>query len=115
MSDKISINRDLNFNDMVKDFNENLVKVMDLHTHWSSLKPSLTGSEYHGSHQKLNAPKQRLRRRDKAWRCYKTDDSWTAYKVVSAEYRNVKRRVKCDIISKKVLDHGLDTQNFMHW
>ena len=32
MSNEISINRDLKFNDMVKDFNENLVKAMDIHT-----------------------------------------------------------------------------------
>ena len=113
MSDETSINRDLNFNDMVKDFRENLIKALDIHAviitktitdwfrvSWLTLEVKLI--------------KQRLRRRMKVWRHFKTDDHWAAYKVVWAEYRSAIRRAECDIISKNVLDCGLDTQNLMH-
>ena len=91
MSDEISINRDLKFNDMVKDFNENLVKALDINT--PIITKTITDQfriPWFTPEVKLN--KQRFGRMEKVWICYKTDDSWTAYEVVSAEYKNVFRR-----------------------
>ena len=94
---------------MVKDFSENLVNALDIHaliitktiTDWFRIPWFIP---------EVKLTKQRLRRREKVWRCYKTDDSQTAYNEVQAEYRNVLRRAKCNIISKKVLDCIWDTQ-----
>ena len=54
--------------------------------------------------------KQFMRRREKIWRRYKTEDTKTAFIKARSEYQQQLRREKVRIISTKIIDCGTDTR-----
>ena len=54
--------------------------------------------------------KQFMRRREKIWRRYKTEDTKTAFIKAQSKYKQQLRREKVRIISTKVIDCGTDTR-----
>ena len=46
--------------------------------------------------------KRAVRRQEKIWQKHKTDDTWSAYKIVKSTYRKALREAKIEVISGKV-------------
>ena len=54
--------------------------------------------------------KKAVRRQEKIWRKYKTNDTWSAYKLVKLEYRKALRQAKIEVISDKVQECNRDSK-----
>ena len=52
-----------------------------------------------------------MRRRERIWHKYKSDELWTAFCVAPSHYKKMLYSTKRDVISSKVMDCGKDTQN----
>ena len=51
-----------------------------------------------------------MRRWERLWCKYKSDELWTAFCVARSHYKKVLYSAKRDVISSKVMDCGKDTQ-----
>ena len=54
--------------------------------------------------------KRQMRRRERLWHKYKSDELWTAFRVARSHYKKMLYSAKRDVISSKVMDCGKDTQ-----
>ena len=54
--------------------------------------------------------KRQMRRRERLWRKYKSDELWTAFRVARSHYKKMLYSAKRLVISSKVMDCGKDTQ-----
>ena len=54
--------------------------------------------------ENVRSLKKVVRRKEKTWHKYKTDDTWSAYKIVKSTYRKALKEAKTEVISGKVLE-----------
>ena len=54
--------------------------------------------------ENVRSLKKEVRRKEKTWHKYRTDDTWLAYKIVKSTYRKALKEVKTEVISGKVLE-----------
>ena len=54
--------------------------------------------------------KKAVRRQEKIWQKYKTNDTWSAYKLVKLEYRKALREAKIEVTSGRVQECNWDSK-----
>ena len=54
--------------------------------------------------ENVRSLKKAVRRKEKTWHKYKTDDTMSAYKLVKSTYRKALKEAKTEVISGKVLE-----------
>ena len=62
--------------------------------------------------EKVRSLKKAVRRREKLWHKYKTEDTWLTYMITKLTYRKVPKEAKTEAISGKVLECNWDSKKF---